>query len=175
MLCSCSLFACVNSFFSFFISQLVLPFILPILYYIQGAVNVTLSSFATGEAGFGIDLSGGATKMLAGDYCCYNQGLPIMTPELRLDAALRALDTKVGVVILQSRVADSLKYLADVLGWKAPNTAFNMNVNPHQSELTERVRLELEALAGTDMELYGEGVRRAEEQFTMMDADGAAV
>src|SRR5688572_8483623 len=101
------------------------------VYHMQGAVNMTLSSFATGEAGLGIDLSGGATKMLAGDYCCYNQGPPLMIPELRLEAALRALDTKIGVVILQSRVSDSLKYLANVLGWTAPNTAFNVNVNPH--------------------------------------------
>jgi len=70
---------------------------------------MTITGFAAGEGGLGIDAKDGVTKMLAGDYCCYNQGPPLMTQKRRLTAALDALDTKIGVVVSQSRVEDSLK------------------------------------------------------------------
>lgn len=75
----------------------------------QGVENATVTQFAQGEVGLGIDLQEGATKMVAGDYCCYNQGPAITSSKPRLDAALDALDTKVGVVILKSQMDSSLK------------------------------------------------------------------
>lgn len=83
---------------------------------VQGVENTSLVEFANGEAGMGIDVRDGATKLLAGDYCCYSERPPIISPQARLEAALQALDTKVGAVMLQSDLENSLKVETSVFG-----------------------------------------------------------
>lgn len=129
---------------------------------VQGTLNVTLAEFAQGESGLGIDLNGGMTKMLAGDYCCYNTNAPIYEPAARLNAAFKALHTKVGVVLLQERFDESLTYLAYVLGWANPQTDIRENVNSHSKKNIPREdRRIVEGVVQHDIELY----RRASDVF----------
>lgn len=66
-----------------------------------------------------------------------------------------------------------LQYLAYVLGWNMVETDIKSNVNPHPTEVSSAVRKELQAIAGTDMELYWRGVARGRQQLRAMMMPGA--
>jgi hypothetical protein len=82
-------------------------------------VSVSLEEFVRGEAGLGIDLEAGATKMLAGDYCCFHDRPAFTRGEDRLRAAAEALDAQVGAVVVKERMQESLEVRAAPTSWLA--------------------------------------------------------
>lgn len=96
--------------------------------------NFTLAEFARGEWGLGIDLVDGATKMVAGDYCCFDAAPKYDTAAARLRAALDALHTEVGVVVVKERMADSLEVRRSggrALACGAPGAVLPLPVQRH--------------------------------------------
>jgi hypothetical protein len=154
-------------------------------------ILLSIGEFVRGEAGLGIDLEAGATKMLAGDYCCFHEAPVHTRAQDRLRAAAEALDAQVGAVVVQERMQESLEvraalaaarrsrgpgppphppcrprpqYLALLLGWlPPPPAAFNENANPHPGEVPPGLRPRLDALLELDASVY----RRALKQLAL--------
>ena len=68
-----------------------------------------MDEFFRAETGLGIDLEAGVTKMVAGDYCCFHVAPAFTRSEDRLRAAIGALETQVGAVVVKERMQESLE------------------------------------------------------------------
>ena len=73
------------------------------------AVHISMDGFFRAEAGLGIDLEAGVTKMVAGDYCCFHVVPAFTRSEDLLRAAIGALETQVGAVVVKERMQESLE------------------------------------------------------------------
>jgi len=131
--------------------------------------STDLYDFIRDEHGLGLDLRGGITKLLAGDYCCWHDGPPLTDHNRRLQAASFELDNTVGVILLKERMPESLQYLAFVLGWSTDvDTNVVVNANPHPGNLNSlpgRTRRELSRVTMEDRMLYSLAQQRLNEQL----------
>lgn len=138
-----------------------------------------LNTFLGNENGLGLDLRGGVTKLLAGDYCCWNDKPPLIDPKQRLQAALYELENTVGVVLLKERMTESLQYLGFVLGWPTDvDTNVVVNANPNSSNLyslPSRTKKELSRIALEDRVIYLHAKRRLNEQVQGMEKAKASL